>query len=66
MLGRLHAPRSRSTKFEQGWERFPVLSAQTCVQEAIGVKAHLDVNFTDTNLSLDMGSYQSDYDPISS
>jgi opacity protein-like surface antigen len=52
-------------KFEQGWGTISGIIGYDSVQEAIGVKARLDVKFTDTISAWVMGAYQSDYDPDS-
>ncbi len=49
-------------KYEQGWGKISGVIGYDSVQEAIGLKARLDVNFTDTISAWVMGGYQSDYD----
>jgi hypothetical protein len=52
-------------KFEQGWGTIAGIVGYDSVQEAVGVKARLDVKFTDTLSAWVMGGYQSDYDSAS-
>jgi hypothetical protein len=49
-------------KYEQSWGKIAGVIGYDSVQEDIGVKARLDVNFTDTLSAWIMGGYQSDYD----
>jgi hypothetical protein len=49
-------------KYEQSWGKIAGVIGYDSVQEDIGVKARLDVNFTDKLSAWIMGGYQSDYD----
>ncbi|TXR46998.1 porin [Phyllobacterium endophyticum] len=49
-------------KYDQDWVKISGLVGYDSVQEAIGAKARLDVNFSDEISAWVMGGYQSDYD----